>query len=350
MTRSASSTRRRSMKHSGVQKKGKRISVPEQGSNSSAQVSSSACGESTPYRCSKCHLIAVPPGHQLPLRDLPDASNLKGKPLWLRCPNEGPRELLLWDPEDPTRHHVRESFRAGRDWYRLCTPLVRLSSGAADGPIGPACTLRRMLGESFVQDRIAREGFSKRIDLSDLMHVFWGRHSSTDFPIALTENIGWRLLPVPLSEPRAWVEEASTWGVSLTREDQREILSLALNLLSAATPRAQEWSESRSATLDVPFDMRFSLEEQWAEKKELLQQVQEHLLSLCNREGVSKPDYEVMKRRFKCYVLRTYGALSSTQIAGLVYPNRKNGDESARKDLHFVRRVLKLDQERLGGD
>lgn len=347
MTRSDSRRRGRSLKRSRGRE---RTDPPEQGSGSSVSANSLVSPESTPYRCSKCHLTALPPGHQPLPGDLPEVSHLEEKPLWLRCPEEGPRELLLWDPEDPTKHRVRESFRAGKVWYRLCTRLVRFPPDAAAGTMVPACPFRRMLGESFVKDRIARKGFSKRIDLNDMRHVFWGEHSGTDFPITLAENIGWRLMPTPLSEPRAWVEEASTWGVSLTIADQRELLGLALNLLSATTPRAQDWSESRNATLDVPFDMRFSLEEQWTEKKALLQQVQEHLLALCDRDGVSKPDYEVMKRRFKSHVLKTYGALSSRQIAQIVYPGRKNGDEIVRKDLHFIRTILELEKERLGGD
>lgn len=309
--------------------------------------------ESTPYRCSKCHLIAVPRGASVPTEGLPDASQLNEKPLWMRCPDEGPRELDLWDPQEPNNQRLRRSFQAGKSWFRLCTRRVRRRRRKPGEKVvevfyGPACPFRRMLGEAFVEEIIASKGLAKRMDLEQLRHLFWGFHSETTFPVTLAETIGWHLVPVPLSEAKAWIDEIPKWDIPLAIPDMSELWMIAHTLLVAAVGWAQSSSESRRTAIDVPFDLRFSLDVQWDEKREVLQEIQNHLFALSERKGAShKPDYAVWKRRFKCYLLSIYGGgPSSKKIAELVLPGQKHADVTVRKDIQLVTSLLEEEKAR----
>lgn len=279
--------------------------------------------------------------------DLPVVSQLVEKPLWMRCPDEGPREVHLWDPQVPCRQRLRYSLPLRGRWLRLCTPVVRLSSRLTGGEAGqvsdgPACPPRRMLGEVFVEDVIAEKGFAKRIDLNQLRPLFRGQESERDFPVTIASINGWRILPAQLSEVRDWIREIPEWGVSLTIPDMAEVAEIAAALLGARVPRAQDTSESHTATLDVPFDLRFSIEEQWHEKKDILLDIQALLQTLSQRKGVSKkPDYDVWKKRFKSHVLSRYGGVRPTQIAELVYPGQRGGQTKVRKDLQLTKSILK---------
>jgi hypothetical protein len=199
-----------------------------------------------------------------------------------------------------------------------------------------------MLGEAFAQDFIAARGFAERIDLNHLRPLFLGIESEKDFPVTLASLNGWRLLPDSIFPVRNWIREIPDWGVPLTIHDMTEVTKIAACLLAATAPRAQDTSESHTATIEVPFDLRFSLDAQWEEKREVLQEIQHLLFALSQRKGPSKqPDYGVWKRRFKCYVLKTYGGLSSRSIAKLVLPGIRRGDVIVRKDIEIVRSLLR---------
>lgn len=302
------------------------------------------------YRCSKCHLTAVLPGALTPVADLPDASQLDEKPLWLRCPDEGPRDLHLWDPLKPSSQRIRISFRIGVRQFSLCTRRVKQTSapvnrGADALSYGLACSPRRMLGEAFAQDFISERGFAKRLDLFSLRPLFAGTQSERAFPVTIASINGWRLVPDALSPVGDWIREIPEWRAPLTIRDMGEVIEIAVALLTPRVPRAQDTSDSHTATIEVPFDLRFSLDAQWEEKRQVLQEIQDVLFTVSDRRGPSKqPDYEVWKRRFKCYVLRTYGALTSGSIARLVLPSYRRGDVIVRKDIEIVKSLLRKEK------
>jgi len=204
-----------------------------------------------------------------------------------------------------------------------------------------------MLGEAFVEEVIADKGHAKRIDLNLLRPLFRRLDSERDFPVSLDSTIGWRIVPDSLSAVREWISEIPAWGVPLTIPNMGEVAEIAATLLGARVPRAQDTSESHTATLDVPFDMRFSIEEQWHEKKDVLLEIQALLQILSQRKGVSKkPDYEVWKKRFKCHVLSRYGGLRPKKIAELVYPGQRGGQSKVRKDFQLTKSLFAVQAKR----
>lgn len=328
-------------------KKRKRTGSAVRKEDSAVRPTSNLSTETTPYRCTECRLFALPAGQPGPTEGLSEISQLREKPLWKRCPDEGPRKIDLWNPLDPSQQRLRRSFRAGKLWFRLCTRRVkridRLPTGEVVGAsYHPACSFRRMLGEAFVQDRIADRGFAKRMVLDDLRHIFWGFQTEGSFPVTLSETIGWRMVPVDSTEAKSWVDEIPTWGVPLKIPDMSEVARAARALLTAATSGAQDSPGSRRVTLDVPFDMRFSLDKQWKKRMLVLQEIQDQLLALGKRKGVyNEPDYEVWKRCFKCHVLKKYGRLSHRLIAKLIKVDPRSGVSLVSKDLKRVDSVLK---------
>lgn len=198
-----------------------------------------------------------------------------------------------------------------------------------------------MLGEAFAERLIAEDGFAKHIDLLHLRPLFRGVDTEKDFPVMLGSSRGFRVTPAQLSEVRVWVSEIPDWGVPLKGLEMNEAAEIAATLLEARVPRAQYTDASLTATLDVPFDLRFSIEEQWNEKRELLLEIQSVLQMLSGRRGASKkPDYEVWKKRYKGYLLSKYGGMRPKEIARLVYPGDRGGGTRVRKDLQLTRTLL----------
>ncbi len=296
------------------------------------------------YRCSKCGLFenrarTIPIGD-----DYPSLRDLGGVPLWQTCPDEGPEVLRLWDPENPKNQRIRYTFTYGEFKGRVCSPFVRNSPvhpDAAGVVYGPACFLPRMQLEWFVQEFSRVKGVAGEIDLANLLpaHRVLSNKSQG---ISKDSEGNWLLSPPRWQRMEKWLNEALNPGVPLPNLDSEELFKVVQVLSEAAEHLPHQSSDSRNATLYVPVDLRYSVDEQWNQQVAYVKEIQSYLLLLSRREGVFKIDPDVIQTRLRCFVLREYGGLNSSQIAKLVFPKEKTSSAAAkvRNEISLLRRQL----------
>ena len=120
------------------------------------------------------------------------------------------------------------------------------------------------------------------------------------------------------------LKDRRTWSDLIRKVDR----------FSVVGPEAE--TDKRKATVFVPVDLRFSIDQQFEELMPRLRDVQAHLLRACGRHRVFQPDEDVIRRNAYCYVLSTKFEMSAPKIAEIVFPSEKRGAAKVRKLPYLV--------------
>ena len=239
------------------------------------------------------------------------------------------------------QQRYRYYFPVGKRTIRVCTPRVRISTEVREGKewtrFGPALPLYKIMCEWVVQNHLRKRGSGSAPDLELLWPLHYDRFAglSRGAQILRDEAGKWYW-------PHATSESLGKWGKRLLRgeggpklDDYKAWYELVRAVDPFHTIGKRAAREKLAATLYVPIDLRFSIQEQMEEMKPHLRDVQNYLMRSCGRKEVYRPDPEIIRRDAYCHVLNTEFGLRAPDIARIVFPEEGPGKAAGK-----VRKIL----------